>query len=285
MEAIMKKTIVFVGMLLALSLQSAWAQKVWTEPAVVTSPSDSVKIYIDLTKMDCSRLVGYPGPLYMWTWKPVDPVGGNGTWDASNTDHAFVNESPDIWSITILPTDFYGVSAQDVYDNDIFFLAKALDGGGGGDCSAAGNEWKTEDLSVEVNPPGPLVRKVFSFPDVVDGDSVSLRQDDIFSLRYDNSLEEKVSMQNPGDLYVYARAYDTDGVEYKPSLLSQVGNNPDLKMTQEGTLYTWSIWPEKIFAIPTGKTLDYVYLQIMKQVVSTSNDAVDGYFQYHFRCN
>lgn len=161
----MKKTIVFAGDVVGLLLQTAWAQKVWTEPAVVTSPSDSVKVYIDLTKMDCSRLVGYPCRLNMWTWKPgADPVGGNGTWSASNTDHAFVNESPDIWSITILPTDFYGVSAQDVYDNDIFFLAKALDGGGGGDCSAAGNEWKTEDLSVEVNPPGPLVRKVFSFP-------------------------------------------------------------------------------------------------------------------------
>lgn len=281
----MKKTFA-LGILLACGLaQAGLAQKVWTEPAVVTDPTDSVKIYIDLTKMDCSKLVGYAGPLYIWSWKPADPVGGNGQWSASNTDHAFVNESPDIWSITILPTDFYGVSAQDVYDNDIFFLAKALDGGGGGDCSAAGNEWKTEDLSVEVNPPGPLVRKVYSFPDVQDGDSVALKQDDIFTLLYDNSQETKVSMINPGALSVYARAYDTDGTEYKPSTISQVGSNPDLSMTQSGTLYTWSIWPEKVFNIPQGKTLDYVRLQIMKPNLQSSDDAVDGLYEFHFRCN
>lgn len=281
----MKKTFA-LGILLACGLaQAGLAQKVWTEPAVVTDPSDSVKIYIDLTQMDCDKLVGYAGPLYIWSWKPADPVGGNGQWSASNTDHAFVNESPDIWSITILPTDFYGVSAQDVYDNDIFFLAKALDGGGGGDCSAAGNEWKTEDLSVEVNPPGPLVRKVYSFPDVQDGDSVALKQDDIFTLLYDNSQETKATMVNPGALSVYARAYDTEGTEYKPSSISQVGSNPELSMTQSGTLYSWSIWPEKVFDIPSGKTLDYVRLQIMKPNLQSSDDAVDGLYEFHFRCN
>lgn len=281
----MKKTIALLTLIMALSIQAVVAQKVWTEPAVVTNPADSVKIYIDLTKMDCSKLVGYPGPLYIWTWKPTDPVGGNGTWASSNPDHQWHNESPDIWSITILPTDYYGVSAQSVYDNDIYFLAKALDGGGGGDCSAAGNEWKTEDLSVSVNPPGPLVRKVYSFPDVQDGDSVYLRRDDVFTLRYDNSLEEKVSMQNAGDLYVYARAYDTDGTEYKPSSIAQVGSNPALKMTKNGSDYSWSIFPEKLFNIPFGKTLNFVRLQIMKPVVTTSDDAVDGLWEYYFRCN
>jgi hypothetical protein len=281
----MKKRFALTAFLLGLLTTTAWTQKVWTEPATVTDPTDSVKIYIDLTQMDCDKLVGFAGPLYIWTWMPADPVAGNGTWNASNTDHAFTNEGPDIWSITILPTDFYGVPAQDVYDNDIFFLAKALDGGSGGDCSQAGNEWKTEDLTVEVNPPGPLIRKVYSFPDVQDGDSVALRQDDIFTLLYDNSQETKVSMQNPGDLYVYARAYDTDGTEYKPSAISQVGSNPELKMVQEGTMYKWSIWPEKVFDIPVGKTLDLVRFQIMKPNLVTSDDAVDGFFEFHFRCD
>lgn len=284
METMMKKTIVFAAALCCMVLQGAWAQKVWTEPAVVRDPTDSVKIYIDLTQMDCNKLVGFAGPLYMWSWMPAEPVGGNGTWSASNTDHAFVNESPDIWSITILPTDFYGVSAQDVYEKDIFFLAKALDGGGGGDCSAAGNEWKTEDLTVEVNQDSAMARKVFTFPDVVEGDSLSLRQNDIFTLRYDNSLEEKLSMQDVTDLYVYARAYDTDGNEYRPSPIAQVGNHPELKMTQDGENYTWSIWPEKVFNIPVGKTLDYVSLQIMKPNLVNSDDAVDGLWVYHFRC-
>ncbi len=285
MKATMKKTFAFLLMVAALSFQAAVAQKVWTDPVVVTDPAAPVKIYIDLTKMDCSKLVGFAGPLYIWTWMPGDPVGGNGAWTASNLDHTWTNESPDIWSITITPTDYYGVSAQAVFDSDIFFLAKALDGGGGGDCSAAGNEWKTEDLSVEVNPPGALIRKVASFPDVQDGDSVWLRQDDAFTLLYDNALEEKVSMQNPGDLFVYARAYDTDGTEYKPSTISQVRNNPALKMVQVGDKYHWSIWPAKLFNIPANKTLDFVRLQIMKPNLVTSNDAVDGYWEYFFRCN
>jgi hypothetical protein len=279
-----KKIAICIALFLGV-LTQGFAQKVWTEPAVVTDPSDSVKIYIDLTKMDCQKLVGFAGPLYIWTWKPADPVGGNGSWTASNLDHTFTNESPDIWSITILPTDYYGVSAQDVYDNDIFFLAKALDGGGGGDCSAAGNEWKTEDLSFEVNPPGPLVRKVYTFPDVQDGDSLWLNQNDAVTLVYDNSQEEKVSMQNPGDLYVYARAYDTDGTEYKPSSIAQVGNNAALKMVQDGSVYRWSIWPEKLFNLPQGKTFDYMRLQIMKPNLVTSDDAVDGLWSYWLRCH
>lgn len=285
MEARMKTTIAFAALVSCLCVSVAWGQKMWTEPAVVTDPTDSVKIYIDLTQMDCDKLVGYAGPLYIWTWKPADPVNGNGMWNASNTDHAWTNEGPDVWSITLLPTEFYGVSAQEVYDNDIHFLAKALDGGGGGDCSQAGNEWKTEDLSIDVNPPGPLLRKVYSFPDVQDGDSLALRQNDVFTLLYDNSQEDKVTMQNPGDLYVYARAYDTDGMEYKPSVISQVGSNAALKMNQSGTLYTWSIWPEQVFNIPASKTLDYVRLQIMKPNLVTSDDAVDGTFEYHFRCD
>ena len=125
------------------------AQKWWTEPEDI-DPNDSVKIFVDLTKMDCDKLVGNAGPLYIWTWQPADPVAGNGDWDNSNEDMIMTNEGPDIWSITILPVDFYGVSAQEVYDNNIHFLVKADDGGSGGDCSVAGDENKTEDLEIEV---------------------------------------------------------------------------------------------------------------------------------------
>ena len=185
----------------------------------------------------------------------------------------------------MVPTEFYGVTAQEVYDNDIFFLVKAEDGGSGGDCSAAGDEFKTEDLSIEVNPPASPIQKVKPFPAVADGDTIYSTQNDIFSLIYDNSQEEKPTMQDPGDLFVYARAYDTDGTEYRPASLSQVGNTPKLQMTQEGSIYRWIIWPEKLFEIPTGKTLDYVNLQIMKPVIANSDDAVDGNWIYYFRCD
>ena len=95
---------------------------------------------------------------------------------------------------------------------------------------------------------------------------------------------EKVSMQSPGDLYVYARAWDTDGTQYRPSPISQVGTNPALKMSQNGDIYTWTIWPEKVFDVPAGKTIDYMQFQIVKPVIVNSDDAVDGEYIYYFRC-
>lgn len=280
----MKKITVLLASLLLLAGVSLQAQKVTTEPEVYTDPTDTLKIIIDLTQMDCDKLVGTTDPLYIWSWMPAEPVNGNGDWDASNLDNAWVNEGPDIWSFKMVPTEFYGVTAQEVYDNDIFFLVKAEDGGSGGDCSAAGDEFKTEDLTVEVDPPASPVQKVKSFPAVADGDSLFSTQDDIFSLVYDNSQEEKPTMIDPGDLYVYARAYDTDGDEYKPSAISQVGSNPDLMMTQDGSIYRWIIWPAKLFDIPAGKTLEYVNLQIVKPVITNTDDAVDGNWVYYFRC-
>lgn len=281
----MKKYIFTMLALLLTGMGSLQAQKVWTEPAEDINPDDTLKIYVDLTKMDCDKLVGSAGPLYIWSWLPADPVNGNGDWTASNTDNALENVGPDIWRFTMIPTEFYGVSAQDVFDNDIHFLVKGIDGGSGGDCSAAGSENKTEDLMVEVDPPTGGLRKVYSFPDVVAEDTLALTQRDVFTLFYDNSIEDKPSMQNPGELYVYARAFDTDGTEYRPSALSQVGNNPDLQMTQDGMTYHWMIQPKALFAVPDGKTLDYLQLRVIKKVLVNSDDAVDGTFFYYFRCD
>jgi hypothetical protein len=279
-----KKLTIIACLLLGVSLQLS-AQKVWTDPVEYDDPTQEVTIYIDLTQMDCDKLVGSPGPLYLWSWMPAEPLVGNGAWSASNTDLEMTDEGNNVWSFTMTPTDFYGVSAQDVYDSDIFFLAKALDGGSGGDCSAAGDENKTEDLTLVIDPPGVAAQKVYSFPGKADGDSLFQSGNDVFTLLYDNALEDKASMQNPGDLYVYARAYDTDGNEYRPSTISQAGSNPDLMMSQEGTNYQWQIIPNHLFDIPADKTLDFMRLQIIKPVVSNSDDAVDGLWEYWLRCN
>lgn len=271
---------------LALTATAFGQGKVWTEPAADIDPADTLKIYVDLTKMDCDKLVGSAGPLYIWSWLPADPAVGNGTWDNSNDLLQWTNMGNDIWRFTMIPTDFYNVSAQDVYDNDIHFLVKGKDGGSGGDCSAAGSENKTEDLTVAVDPPVSPQLKVVSFPAASDGDSIRITELDFFSLRYDNTAEEKVSMQNATDLYVYARAYDMNGNEYRPSPLSQVGSNPKLQMTNDGDgQWRWTIQPKKLFSIPDTESLDYVRLQIMKPVVQNSDDAVDGEYIYYIRCN
>lgn len=281
----MNKTIAILTFLLfGASLQLS-AQKIWTDPVAYDSPEDSVTIFVDLTQMDCDKLVGNAGPLYLWSWMPAEPLVGNGDWAASNTDLALTDEGDDVWSFTMLPTEFYGVTAQEVYDSDIFFLVKGLDGGSGGDCSSAGDENKTEDLTLVIEAPGVAVQKVYGFPSPTEEDSIYITSGDIFTLIYNNAIEEKASMQNPGDLYVYARAYDTDGGEYKPSTIGQAGSNPALKMTQDGAIYNWSIIPQSLFNIPDNKTLNFMRLQIIKPVVTNTDDAVDGIYDYYIRCD
>lgn len=282
----MKKQLITLLALLFAGIGGLQAQAVWTEPAEDINPADTLKIYVDLTQTDCDILVGNTGPLYIWTWMPSDPVNGNGDWSASNTDNALEDMGNNVWRFTMIPTEFYGKTAQEVFDGDISFLVKALDGGSGGDCSAAsGAENKTEDLMIEIDPPTGGLKKVYSFPETVSDDTVAITQKDVFTLVYDNSIEDKVSMQNPGDLYVYARAFDTDGTEYRPSTLNQVGTNDALRMAQDGDTYCWMIQPEQLFALPSGKTLNFVQLQIIKQILTNSDDAVDGTFFYYFRCD
>ena len=236
--------------------------------------------------MDCDILVGTTDPLYIWTWMPADPVNGNGDWSSSNTDNQWEDLGNDVYRFTMIPTEFYGVTAQEVYDNDISFLAKKEDGGSGGDCSSAtGTEDKTEDITIEVDPPTGGAVKVYPFPSFNDGDSLALTQKDIFTVFYDNSIEDKVSMQNPGDLYVYVTAFDMNGNNYRPATIGTVGSTPSLKMTQEGSLYRWTIQPERLFNIPNGETLNRIELQVVKPVIVNSDDTVDGTFNYFFRCN
>jgi len=279
----MKKHILILAAFLLTAVGAVNAQKVYTDPEEI-DPNSDVTIFVDLTQMDCDKLLGNSGPMYIWSWMPAEPVVGNGDWDNSNAALEMTNEGPDLWSITFTPTDFYGVTAADVYENDISFLVKAQDGGSGGDCSAAGAEFKTEDLMIEVDPPqlGPV--KVFSFPEVAN-DSVSINQDDIFTLVYDNSVEEKPSMQNATDLYVYARAYDSNGTRYRPASLSQVGNTPELQMSSDGSTFRWTVQPSRVFQVPDGVSLDYLELQIVKPVIANSDDAVDGTFIFFLRCN
>lgn len=281
----MKKQLLILFSLLICAASGVNAQAVWTEPATDINPDDTLTIFVDLTQTDCDKLVGDPGPLYIWTWMPNDPAVGNGDWSNSNPDLEMTNVDPDIWSFKMVPTEFYNTSASDVFDKDISFLVKAADGGSGGDCSAAGAEFKTEDLKVEVDPPTGGVLKVAPFPTGLTEDSVNVTQKDVFTLVYNNAVEDKATMQNPGDLWVYAQAWDTEGTLYRPTAITQVSTNPDLKMTKDGDIYRWMVQPERVFDIPTGKTLDYVQLQIFKTVVANSDDTVDGTFTYYFRCN
>ena len=81
----MKKFSILFASFFLLVAASLQAQKVTTVPEEYTDPEDTLKIIVDLTQMDCDKLVGYPGPLYIWTWMPGEPVNGNGDWNALPT--------------------------------------------------------------------------------------------------------------------------------------------------------------------------------------------------------
>lgn len=275
-----KLIFLFAAVLLATGLN---AQKAWIDPATIIDVNDTVTIYVDLTKCDAQALVGNPGPLYIWTWMPNDPVAGNGQWGDSNEDMIMTAEGNDIWSKKIVPAEFYGVAnAQPFYDNGISLLVKADDGSGSG-----GVEDKTEDLAIVVAPPFVPQKKVYSFPSPDGLDTLSSTPKDIFTLIYDNSIEDKVSMQNATDLYIYARCTTNTGLEVKPATLGQVRNTPKLQMTNNGDgTFRWMILPEEIFdTVPAGQWIVTMRFQVMKPVFPlTSDDAVDGEFYFHYRC-
>jgi len=266
------------------------AQKAWLEAldGGDFDPEDSVKIYIDINQCDCQRLLGNTSGVYLWTWQPGEPAIGNGMWTASNADMEMTHEGGDIWSYKLVPTTFYGVDAAAVYANDFSMLAKLFDGTGlgGGGC----DEDKTEDLQITVDAPVVGLRLVYSFPDVAVPDSILSSSSDVFTLFYENSIEAKATMQNLGDeVYIYARVYGLDGVRYNYTSLNQVGNTPELKMTQgENGQYTWSIIPDKFFEstlLGSGTTIDYLEVEILKVPFSNTDDKVDGKFVFGFMCD
>ena len=264
----------------------------WIEPDR-PDVSDSVYVYINLAEdPNCGILVNDPGPLYSWTWSPTEPSNKIGTWNNSLETARMEQVGPNIWRFGMIPTQFYDTDPDAVYDNGICFLVKRKDGGSGGNCAAGGGDFKTTDIWVPVPKPPGLARKVYSFPDVVDLDTLYTRPDDVFTLLYNNNLEDKPSMQNLGDnVFVYFRVVGSNGTTYRYRALSAVGNQPVLKMKNLGDgQYSFSVIPKDLMAaadqlLPAGVTISRLRLQILKWPFANTDDAVDGEFYFTFKCD
>ena len=259
------------------------AQKAYFEDPENFDPEAEVKIIVDISKCDCQRLLDHPGPLYFWTWNPAelpasDP-NANGSWTASNPNLEMTNEGGNIWSFTLTPTEFYKVEAAKVYQNDFSFLVKALDGtgDGGGGC----DEDKTEDLSITVDPPVTPAQVIRGFPSVA-------HADDVFTVLYDNSIDEKESMQtlNDDEVYLYA-AVVADSVEYRIANFFQVADHPELQMkrNQAGVFYL-SFIPEVFFAevIPEGAIITSMEFAVRKKVYASPEDKSDEELEFIVGC-
>lgn len=262
------------------------AQKAWMTPDPI-NPDDSVTIWVDIKQCDCKRLLGSTEPLYFWTWMPrelpaSDPLS-NGTWLASNEALKMTSAGNDIWFFKMVPTKFYGVTSGTIYDKDFSFLIKKKDGtgAGGGGC----NEDKTEDLKISIDPPKQGPQKVKPFPALAVKDTLSTSWNDVFTLIYDNQLEEKDSLEGKSDFYVFVQGLGDNGTTYTITPITQVGNNPKLAMQSIGSQkFDFQTIPSQLFEgiVPAGVKLRYLRFQIVRKKISSSDDTVDGVYIYWF---
>ncbi|MEL6866971.1 MAG: hypothetical protein AAFP19_21280 [Bacteroidota bacterium] len=261
----------------------------WIDPAV-PDVNDSVYIYIDVSKdPNCTNLVGSEEPLFIWTWSPVSPAEAKqGMWNNSGDDAMMEQVDGDIWRFGMIPTEYYGAEAEEIYARGFCFLAKQRDGGSGGDCNDGGEEFKSTDMHLSVPSPFVTQRKVYSYPEPVEGDTLLSRSDDVFTLFYNNRVESKETMINVDEMWIYFRLEGDDGVEYSYSTLFDVGNNPELMMQNDGNnLFSFSFIPDDFLAgvLPEGVKAHRLRLQLLRWPFNDTDDAVDGDYYFTFRCN
>lgn len=280
MKYIMRKAFLFFC-LIGLGAQA----QVSTEPAEADEidPDGSLKIIVNLTQLDATKdyvqnlqdAAADGEDLYIWTWSPAEHPAGhplvNGTgerpWQNSNDTLRMTKEAENIYSYTLIPTQFYEVDAQTVYENDIHFLVKPKNGGGYGD-----PDRKSDDLSVAVDPPSLERNAAYFFPG-------RFQQDDLVVFYYDNKLEEKASMQNmnEGEVYFYAQATlsDSSVVRIANNPFS-VGNFPELAMDFYGDgIFKKYFVPRRFFNIPANQNIIKLTFFLQKKVFFSGDDRID----------
>jgi hypothetical protein len=263
------------------------AQTAWIEPTPI-DPEEEITIYVDINKTSCPELASIGQDLYMWTWKPNELPDGdelaNGTWDDSNEAMKMTDEGGGVYSYTLVPTEFYKVSGDAVFEEGFCLLVKADDGAGG---ATSCSEDKTEDLCVEVEPPVLFRPKIYSIPQRIIEDTIPTSADDIFTLVYDHKLEEKQALVDANTFYVFAKGIGTDNKEYLVATPNQLSNTPSLKMEERGNdKHYWTVVPERIFKdlLPDGVELSALDLRVAKEGASSGGDLADGTFRYYFNC-
>lgn len=239
---------------------------------ILPSPTDAneeITLYIDISLSTDgtsnnalkSMLTDHPDDdVYLWTWNPAGPAhdGGNGEWGDSNELNKLEKIAPMLYSISFIPTEFYGVDGATLFANGISCLAKLKDGNAYADDGYNG-EAKTEDLIVEVIPK-LCDRRICIFPEI-------RQEDDFVSITYDNTQEGNPGLQNMGmdDCYIFMIA-STDEFfffNYEVSPLADVTNNPDLKMTalmgDDQGKFRFTFIPEDLFTtIPDGDSIKVI---------------------------
>lgn len=264
---------------------SLLAQTAWVEP-VPTIATEKITIYVDLSKLDQSLdhnklLLENPGPMYIWTWKPVElaasspNVNGTGEKPWQNSNDALMmtavpDKGPKVWKFEMVPTEFYGATAAQVYASGLAFLVKPKNGGGYGD-----PDIKSNDLTIAIEPPKTDKGSLYPFPTMV-------LPSQITTFVYDNTKELKPTMLNlpvNTTMYLHLKAIAKDTASgvfttYEPYTLFQALTRPELIMRSDGAgKWTLSIILEDFFAnIPPTSVITELELRALKSGWSSDDD-------------
>lgn len=270
----MKKVLTII--ILLFTAHITFGQTAWIDPSP-TDVTKKVRLYVDLSKTSNQSLDTFSGPFYIWTWLPAEhPAGhplangvGAQAWKNSNDTLKMTKDSlkgAKVWYYEMTPTEFYGVTAADVYSKGISFLVKPKDGGGYGD-----PDYKTEDLILTVEPPKTERGVIYTIPQIVFADEIT-------SVFYDNPKEEKASMQNlaDNDCYVHIRAYDDNNLTYEASKFLEVHLNPRLQMKKQSDgRFKLTFIPRRLLNIPDTVNLIRIEFVVRKGNYATIADRCD----------
>lgn len=284
----MKKSLACLALLFSAGLLG----QVSSEPKEI-DPEATLKIIVNLNQLDASQefvtnlldSADNGADLYIWTFSPAEhPAGhplvngsGERAWQNSNEALKMTKESDRVYSFTMVPTDFYEVTAQEVYDKDIKFLVKTKSGGGFGD-----PDTKSEDLTLAVDPPKLTLDPAYGFPS-------KPQADDLVVIYYDNTRETIPTMQNlnPNDCFVYAQATLSDSTEIKIERLNQVAQNDKLQMpfnAVEGVFKKYII-PNEFFDVPAGLKIEKMtFLVIRRTTFVGPGDRVRNEIVFNLPC-
>ena len=236
--------------LLTSTTSLSFGQAAYVLPSPTAADSECT-LYIDLTQCQDQRLSDmldtYPEEdVYLWAWNPSAPVTGNGDWGDSEDQQLMTKVSEKLYSISFIPTEYFGVDGPTFFTRGISCLAK-FDSGYSYE-EEFGGEAKTEDLSVGIVPQLCNGRMCI-FPEI-------RQSDDFVTFTYDNNQETNPDLQDLDEVYLHLTArtdaftlytYGDDGVAATPF---DAGTVPELRMSPvEGKpgFFSFTFVPEDFF--------------------------------------
>jgi hypothetical protein len=247
---------------------STSAQKVYVLPSP-TDANSEMTLFIDMNQSeDGIQNNGLSGILdahpdtavYLWTWDPSGPAAGNGDWDNSASHQELNKVGPKLYSMTFVPTEYYGVDGPQLFSRGISCLAKLRNGT---EVEGFPFEAKSEDMHVDIIPKLCDAR-LCVFPE--------LREpDDYITITYDNTKEtlyEGLQGMGEDDCYIYLLGKVDAFTSVELSIESEATQNPDLKLQSMGDgRFRTTMIPEDLFAplLEEDQVLSEVWYYIVRE--------------------